>query len=71
MTHEELVLQVQNHQKEINRLIELVKRLYDASDLPRIETEERILAEIEARAEVLANEEADLRIQAMNGNIRA
>jgi len=71
VTHEELVLQVQNHQKEINRLNELVKRLYDASDLPRIENEERILAEIEARAEELANEEADLRIQAMDGNVRA
>ena len=71
MTHEELVLQVQAQQEEINRLQELVKRLYDISELPRLETEEKILAQIEAKAEVLANEEAELRVQAENGNARA
>jgi|TARA_B100001971_G_C18264702_1_gene590815 hypothetical protein len=71
VTHEELVLLVQKQQEEINRLNELVKRLYDISELPRLETEEKILAEIEAKAEVLANEETALRIQAAEGNIRA
>ena len=71
MTHEELVLQVRKQQEEINRLNELVERLYDISELPRLETEEKILAQIEAKAEELASEEADLRIQATGGNVRA
>ena len=71
MTHEELVLQVRKQQEEIGRLSELLSRLYDISDLPRLETEEKILAQIEAKAEELASEEADLRIQATGGNVRA
>ena len=71
MPHEELILQVRKQQEEIIRLNELVGRLYDISELPRLETEEKILAQIEAKAEVLANEEADLRIQATGGNVRA
>ena len=71
MTHEELILQVRKQQEEINRLNELVGRLYDISELPRLETEDKILAEIEARAEELASEESDLRIQAAQGNVRA
>jgi len=71
VTHEELVLQVRKQQEEINRLNELLRRLYDISELPRLETEGKILAQIEAKAEVLANEEADLRIQATGGNVRA
>jgi len=71
VTHEELVLQVRKQQEEINRLSGLIKRLYDISELPRLETEEKIIAQIEAKAEVLANEEADLRIQATEGNARA
>ena len=71
MTYEELVLQVRKQQEEINRLNELVRRLYDISELPRLETEEKILAGIEAKAEVLANEEAALRVQAAEGNVRA
>ena len=71
MTHEELVLQVRKQREEIDRLSELVRRLYDISELPRLETEENILAQIEAKAEELASEEADLRIQATQGNVRA
>ena len=71
MTHEELVLQVRRQQEEINRLNVLVKRLYDISELPRLETEEKILAQIEAKAEELAIEEAGLGIQANEGNVRA
>ena len=71
MTHEDLVLQVRKQQEEINRLNVLVKRLYDISELPRLETEEKILAQIEAKAEELAIEEAGLRIQANEGNVRA
>ena len=71
MTHEELILQVRKQQEEINRLNKLVGRLYEISELPRIETEEKILAQIEAKAEELANEEAGLRIQATQGNVRA
>ena len=71
MTHEELILQVRKQREEIDRLSELVRRLYDISELPRLETEENILAQIEAKAEELASEEADLRIQATQGNVRA
>ena len=71
MTHQELVIQVQKQREEIDRLNELVRRLYDISELPRLETEEKILAQIEAKAEELASEEADLRIQATQGNVRA
>ena len=71
MTHQELVIQVQKQREEIDRLNELVRRLYDISELPRLETEEKILAQIEAKAEELASEEADLRIQAADGNVRA
>ena len=71
MTHEELILQVRKQQEEINRLNKLAGRLYDISELPRLETEEKILAQIEAKAEELASEEADLRIQATQGNVRA
>ena len=71
MTHEELVLKVRKQEDEISRLSELAKRLYEVSDLPRLENERRILAEIEARAEVLANDHERLRIQADEGNVRA
>ena len=71
MTHEELVLKVRKQEDEINRLSELAKRLYEVSDLPRLENEKRILAEIEARAEVLAKDHDRLRIQAEQGNVRA
>ena len=71
MTHEELVLKVRKQEDEISRLSELAKRLYEVSDLPRLENERRILAEIEARAEVLANDHELLRKQADKGNVRA
>ncbi len=71
MTHEELILQVRKQQEEVNRLNKLVGRLYEISELPRIETEEKILAQIEAKADELAEEEADLRLQATQGNARA
>ena len=71
MTHEELVLKVRKQEDEISRLSELAKRLYEVSDLPRLENERRILAEIEARAEVLAKDHDRLRIQAEQGNVRA
>ena len=71
MTHEELILLVQQQQEQIDRLSKVVDRLYQVSELPARDREQRVLDEVEAHAAALNNELAQLQAQAEAGDPRA
>ena len=71
MTHAELVATVQSQAEEIERLSKLVDRLYHASELVHQDAEAKVIAEIEARAAVLEDEEPALRVRANEGDAKA
>ena len=71
MTHEELILLVQQQQEQIDRLSKVVDRLYQVSELPTRDREQRVLDEVEAHAAALNNELAQLQAQAEAGDPRA
>ena len=71
MTHEELILLVQQQQEQIDRLSKVVDRLYQVSELPTRDREQRVLDEVEAHAAALNSELAQLQAQAEAGDPRA
>jgi TPR repeat protein len=71
MTPEELGLLVQQQQEQIDRLSKVVDRLYQASNLPNRDREQKMLDEVEANATALSNELAQLLVKAEAGDALA